>query len=96
MITAEMEKKIEKAMVEELTPIDIEKRYDEMIDECYPEVNVGVTFNPSRVLKEMDEIAYRCGLNDFIDSENWVELNGNYYDSDEVEEIRNRIEEEGV
>jgi|TARA_Y100000361_G_scaffold74050_1_gene65550 hypothetical protein len=45
-----------------------EEMYDDMIDEIYGEVKVGVTFNASRVLKELDPIAYRCGFNDYMDS----------------------------
>ncbi len=43
--------------------------YDEMLNDCYPMVEIGsLTFTPSRVLKELDPIAYRCGLNDYLDS----------------------------
>ena len=43
--------------------------YDEMIDDCTPMVKVGsLEYLPSRVLKEVDPIAYRCGLNDYLDS----------------------------
>ena len=44
---------------------DYESQYDDMLDECYPEL-----FNmlPSRILSECDPIAYRCGLNDYVDS----------------------------
>lgn len=45
-----------------------EEMYDDMIDEIYGEVKVGVTFSASRVLKELDPIAYRCGFNDYMDS----------------------------
>ena len=43
--------------------------FDEMLDECYPEVELmGLTYNPSYVLKEVDPIAYRCTRSDYIDS----------------------------
>jgi hypothetical protein len=43
--------------------------YDEMLDELYSPISVGgVEFDPSRVLKELDPIAYRCGFNDWLDS----------------------------
>ena len=43
--------------------------YDQMIDDCSEEVKIGnITFSPSRVLKELDPIAYRCGLGDYLDS----------------------------
>lgn len=44
--------------------------YDEMLDECYPMVEIGsISLYPSRVLEECDPIAYRCGLSDYADSE---------------------------
>ena len=45
-------------------------RYNEMLDECYPLVKFGeLEYLPSRVLKEIDPIAYQCGFNDWVDSE---------------------------
>ena len=43
-----------------------ESEYDEMLDDCYPTVEVaGMTFYPSDVLKSCDPIAYRCGKSDY-------------------------------
>lgn len=43
--------------------------YDDMLDECYDEVKIGgLCYSPSYVLKNVDEIAYRCGVNDYADS----------------------------
>lgn len=43
-----------------------ESEYDEMLDDCYPNVEVvGMTFYPSDVLKSCDPIAYRCGKSDY-------------------------------
>ena len=45
---------------------DIEELYDDMLDDCYPMVKIGtLEYLPSRVLKEVDPIAYRCGMNDY-------------------------------
>jgi hypothetical protein len=45
-------------------------RYDEMLDECYPLVQIGTfTYSPSEVLKKVDPIVYRCGMRDWLDSE---------------------------
>jgi len=42
-----------------------EDDYKEMLD-CDGPVNVcGMQFDPSRILEELDPIAFRCGLNDF-------------------------------
>lgn len=43
--------------------------YEEMLDECYPMVEVGVTLAPSQVLRECDPIAFKCGWIDWCDGE---------------------------
>jgi hypothetical protein len=43
--------------------------YDEMLDELHSPIIIGgIEFDPSRVLKELDPIAYQCGFNDWLDS----------------------------
>ena len=50
-------------------PREVYDRYDEMLDECTPIVKVGMLeYLPSRVLKEVDPIAYRCDLSDWLSS----------------------------
>ena len=45
-------------------------RYDEMLDECYPLVQIGtLSYSPSQVLKRVDPIAYQCDMSDWLDSE---------------------------
>lgn len=80
-------------VVSECTAIDREERYDRMLEDCYPEtVEVcGMEMNALHVFKEMDPIAYRCGLNDFADGEGWIEIGGDSYDSDEVETAREQF-----
>ena len=47
---------------------EIYDAYDEMLDDYTPMVKVGsFEYLPSRVLKELDPIAYRCGLNNYLD-----------------------------
>jgi hypothetical protein len=49
---------------------EAESAYSEFLDEAYAEVKIGALSWPaSRVLKEMDECAFRCGLSDFISNE---------------------------
>ena len=62
---------------------DCEEEYDDMLNECYPEV-----FNilPSRILSECDPIAYNCGYNDWADNE-LSELES------EIEELKEEIKE---
>ena len=43
--------------------------YDDMLDECYGEVNIGgFKYATSIALKETDPTAYRCGKNDYYDN----------------------------
>lgn len=78
-IIVELEQKTEdlKEMIEdtkrdidnfELDNDDYEEQYDQMLNDTY-EIKIGyLKFNASDVLKELDPTAYRCGLNDYIDS----------------------------
>jgi len=44
-------------------------QYDDMLDECYPVVMVtGMEYATSYALKNLDPVAYRCGLLDYADS----------------------------
>ena len=46
---------------------DIEEMYKEALDEM-GDVKLGnLTFSPSRIIKELDPVAYRVGLNEYED-----------------------------
>ena len=63
---------------------EAEARYDELLDECYHDVKVcGYMFTTSTALQKLDPIAYRCGLIDWLDSEN---LTTDEDEADEEEE----------
>ena len=65
---------------------ELEEEYDDMIDECSEEIKIGyISFLASRVLKECDPIAYRCGLNDYA-SEMGLDWDGDGFWTDEDEE----------
>ena len=69
----------------ELDPDDYEDQFDESLDESIPEIKIGcLTYSPSHVLKNVDPVAYRCSLNDFVDSL-YVE------DSDEYKALQEEI-----
>lgn len=54
----------------ELTDDDLEKRYDEFLDDVYGSVEImGMDFDTSCAIKELDEITYHQGFNDWLDSE---------------------------
>ena len=43
-----------------------EDEFDDFIDECEEVITIfGMKFNPSRILKELDPIAYRCSKSDY-------------------------------
>lgn len=43
--------------------------YDDMLDELYGEIDIcGYSYFASVALYKLDEIAYRCGKNDYYDS----------------------------
>jgi len=103
MNAKEMEQEIEKRVAErveqELTPVDTEEMYNEMLDDCYSFESVGGPFTcmePHRVLEEVDPIAYRCGKNDYEDSlrDEYEDINENFYDKKEVQDIRDEVEAE--
>lgn len=58
------------------------ERYDEMLDECEEEVKIcGMSYCASRVLKEVDPIAYNCGFSDYVsqlESEDHTLVDGFY------------------
>jgi hypothetical protein len=84
-------------IADELTAIDREERFREAMDEAYSFRDVGGPFahmQPSAVLEECDPTAFRCGVNDYADSENWVEINGDYYEQDDCERIKEEMQDE--
>nr|WP_298657222.1 hypothetical protein [uncultured Flavobacterium sp.] len=80
----------------ELTPIDMEQRVIDMLDECYDEVKIGgLTFSPSEIVQKLDPIAFRCMVSEESDADGISEeINGEYYDADEVQAIIDEVEEE--
>ena len=59
--------KKEKMFRERFSDEDIEEMYNEALDEM-GDVKLGsLTFSPSRIIKELDPVAYRVGLNDYED-----------------------------
>ena len=56
--------------MEKICGYEASMRYDEFLDEIYPPVKFGeLTWDASRVIKELDPVAYECGLNDWADGE---------------------------
>lgn len=90
-----MNAKLLNQITNNLTPLDTEELYANMLDDCYGEVEIaGMTFQTSRALKELDPTAFRCGEVDYIDSLSLVEIGGDYYEQDAVEQEREGLIEE--
>ena len=54
---------------DEVYESDVECMFADMLDECHDVVNVaGLEYDPSRVLREVDPVAFRCGMLDYWDS----------------------------
>jgi hypothetical protein len=79
--------------------IDDEALFDEMLDECYPEIELGCcSWTPSHVMSELDPTAYRIGVQEHIDSLvedcQLYESDGDYYQTFDIEEMLHDIEAE--
>lgn len=72
---------------------DVEAQWDECLDMDGDTVIGSLHYTTSWVLKQIDETAYRCGLNDFTDGENYYEANGLYYTSEQRDEAEEAYSE---
>jgi len=82
-----------------LEAIDGEELFEELLDECYPEITVGCcTFSPSQVMKELDPVCFRIGTQENLDSlaedGQLYEHSGDYYTLTDIEDMLDGIEEE--
>jgi len=92
---------IEHLITQNCHPVDGAELFTEMLDECYPEVAVGsCTFNPSDVMKNCDPVAFRIGVGEYLsslkDDCQLYELNGDYYQITDIEEMLDEIESDSL
>ena len=83
---------IEHLLKAHCTAVDGEELFEELLDECYPEVTVGCcTFSPSQVMKELDPTCFRIGTQENLDSlaqdGNLYECDGDYYQLTDIEDM---------
>ena len=71
----------------------LEQEYRDILDDNGPVKVCGLTFYPSTILEELDSTAYRCGFNDWLDSEEWDEFEGDYMKRDDIEKVTEEYEE---
>jgi hypothetical protein len=76
---------------------ELHDMYDEMLDDCYPQVNIcGYEYQNSQALKAVDPIAYRVGFSDWLSCDEAFIEYGEYYSTEEVEEALNNLDEEAA
>ena len=88
---------IEHLVREHCEPIDEEELFEQMLDDCYEDVTLGsLSWSPSYVMKQLDPIAFRCGVSEYIDGlmqdGEYFEFDGGYYDFVDIEEMLDEIE----
>lgn len=70
--------------------------YDDFINEVDGPVKIGgCQYDAAPVLKAVDETAYRCGFNDWLDSEEFDEVGDFYMRRADIETAREAIAEAG-
>ena len=78
----------------ELDPDDFADQFDDMLDESGTVEAGGYSFYPSRILKELDPVAYSCSLNDYADSVFDVTENDDYKAlQEEIDQLKSDIED---
>ena len=75
--------------IDNLDPNDYEDDYDSMLDDIYGEFMES--YSASDVLKNVDPIAYRCGLNDFMDSIDIADTKEYKNIEDEISDLKSEI-----
>ena len=96
--TKTFDERVQARVIEELDHVDMYELYDQMLDECSSVDNCPTcqNYGGAEILKRMDPIAYRCGFNDYTDSvrDEYTEIGEDYYKADEIETIREEIQDE--
>lgn len=88
---------IEHLLRTRLEPVDGDELFEELLDECYPEVKVGCcTWSPSQVMKELDPVCFNIGVTENLDSlaedGHLYEYSGDYYRIEDLEDLLDELE----
>ena len=87
---------LEAEKIEVYDETDVEKMYDDWLDEIVDLPDFGVlTYGYAYILQELDPIAYRCGYSDFLDACDYMECDDDLFDGDYFES-RHYCSEEDV
>ena len=80
-----------------LEPVDGDAMFEDLLDECYPEVQVGCcTFSPSQVMKELDPICFNIGVTENLDAltedGQLYAHDGDYYTLEDIEDLLDELD----
>lgn len=68
-LSEKMTELYENAIEEYIEEHNTEETYEEELNESYGNIEIGnLTFSAGRIVKELDPIAFRCGMSDNEDS----------------------------
>jgi hypothetical protein len=83
---------IEHLIKEHCSSIDEDELYEDLLNETCEKVKIGtLEYEAGYVLKNIDPVAFRCGVSDMLsDEDQYAEIDGQYY---HVFDIENMIEE---
>jgi len=83
---------IEHLIKEHCSPIDAEEQFEELLSETCETVKIGsLEYDPGYVLRNIDPVAFRCGVSDMLfDEDQYIEIDGQYY---QVYDVENMAEE---
>src|SRR4030042_5598028 len=72
---------IEHLIKEHCSPIDGEEQFEELLSETCEMVKIGsLEYDPGYVLRNIDPVAFRCGVSDMLsDEDQYAEIDGQYY-----------------
>ncbi len=74
--------------------IDGEEQFEQMLNECYEPAKVGCCqWDAGYVMKELDPVAFRCGVSDYLaDDDTFVEFDGEYYMLSDIDNMLEELE----
>lgn len=77
-----------------LSDHELNERWEACLDECHSPYRIGqITYYPSQILRKCDPVAYRCGMNDWLDSDDsMIEIAGQWYALESVNECLESLE----
>ena len=83
---------IEHLIKEHCSSIDAEEQFEELLSETCETVKIGsLEYDPGYVLRNIDPVAFRCGVSDMLsDEDQYVEVDGQYF---QVYDVENMIDE---